>query len=826
MLLGLLAASGCGRRGPPQPPLRILPAPPILEPILQEGDALVVRWTAPLGDAEGFLQEDIRLRRAVIEMRVVDVREMAADLRAGNRSGATATEEEAVEGEAGGEDAADEAVEGEAGGEDVADEAVEGEATEEEVAPDAPESGAPDSGDPQPPIAGPEEPAPDAAEADAVASEGESADGETAPDAPESGAPDSGDPQPPIAGPEEPAPDAAEADAVASEGESADGETAPDAPESGAPDSGDPQPPIAAPEEPVPDAAEADAAASEGEGADGETAPDAPESGAPDSGDPQPPIAAPEAPVPDAAEADAAASEGEGADGETAPDAPESGAPDSGDPQPPIAAPEAPVPDAAEADAAASEGEGADGETAPDAPESGAPDSGDPQPPIAAPEAPVPDAAEADAAASEGEAETVAPEGEGADPDAVAPEAEAEPAGPLVRYEDVEFEPFEEIESETPGETHTLRVPIPDEWKGKRLEFRVHYESASGAGQPAEPLSTDITGVLPTVEGVDPEVGDGVVTVVWDDARDAEPVVEAADLSQPMFEVFRQRGEEPAERIGRALGPEYEDRDVQWEVEACYSVRLVVAAETEERVIEDPGPEFDPLPEASEPDSGGETPADEPPDSPDAPAEPTSEASADPEAAAVPEPADPEAAAVPEPVDPEAAAVPEPVDPEAAAVPEPADPEAAAVSEPVDPDAAAPEADAPAEADWIPVPVRVPPASAGALSVGPMSESVCVTPLDVFPPAVPAGLRAFQGEAASELSWLPVLADDLAGYHVYRAGEIGTFGRLTDAPIQQAEFQDADRDPESVYRYQVTSVDAAQPANESAPSEPVVVRPR
>ncbi len=681
---------------------------------------------------------------------------------------------------------------------------------------------------------------------------------------------------------------------------------------------------------------------------------------------------------------------------------------------------------------------------------------------------------------------------EGADIGESVPGSEAEPQGPVVQYEDVEFEPFEEIESETPGETHTLRVPILDAWEGQRLEFRIHYESRSGAGEPAELLSVDVTGTLPGVEGVEPRVEDGVVTIVWDDVRDAEAVAAAAILSQPMFEVFRQQGG-ARERIGRALGPEYADRDVQWGEEACYAVQLVVAAETEERVIEDPGPEFDPPPEVTDPDSeeGGEGEAtgnrpedsvDLVPESPGAatgtPPEPETVASSASESAPAPEPvgssapppasegapapepvgssapppasegapapepvgssapppasegapapepvgssAPPpasEGAPAPEPVGSsapppasEGAPAPEPVGssapppasegapapepvassaapsasesvpapepvassapplasegapasepvassapplasegvpapepvassapplasegapaPEPAAssaapsasesapAPEPAGssapppasesapapepvgssapppasegapaPEPVAPVEPPAPESVAPtgmgtgappdmlppapgaptgpgrgasapptpaladptgtgtaalpdtmrgtppdrEADPLAPAAWSPIPVRVPPAGAGALSVGPLSELVCVTPIDTFPPAPPEDLRAFQGEAAIELSWLPVPADDLAGYHVYRAGQSGPFRRLTGTPVERADFRDVDREPELVYRYQVTAVDTAQPGNESAPSDSVVVRPR
>ncbi len=463
--LALLAAVGCGRRGPPQPPLEVLPGAPEVEPILQEDGELLLRWTAPTTDDDGRLQE-LRLRRAVLEMRVLDLHELAF---------AQAAAESAPEPE-------------------------------------------------------PEE-----------------------------------EPDPP-------------GDALA-EGE---------------------------PEDVAPEA---------------------------------------EAPV-----------EGE-------PDAPATGDP----PEPEPVAPEEDAPEAAEGE--------------PDAP------------------------------ATEDPPEPASEE----------PPMEPEPEPPremALQYDDVHFEPFDRIESESPGATHIRLLPIRDEWVGRRVEFRLFYESATGAGDPADLLSLDVTGDLPGVDGVEADVGDGVVALAWNDVRATGGAEAAARLSQPVYEVFRRRGE-GEERLGRALGPAYSDTEVAWGEEACYSVRLVMAAATEERTIS-----------------------------------------------------------------------------------------------------------IPAEGDAEPVPVLVPAASAGGLSAGAVSEAVCVTPVDVFAPPAPRDLRAIPGAEHTDLSWLPVTAPDLAGYHVYRAGESGGFERRTEAPLERADWRDADRDPGALYRYRVTAVDRASPPNESAPGEEVAVRPR
>jgi hypothetical protein len=89
------------------------------------------------------------------------------------------------------------------------------------------------------------------------------------------------------------------------------------------------------------------------------------------------------------------------------------------------------------------------------------------------------------------------------------------------------------------------------------------------------------------------------------------------------------------------------------------------------------------------------------------------------------------------------------------------------------------------------------------------SETVTVTPVDVFPPAVPQGLSASVEEDE----------EDLVGYHVYRAGDDGDFARITDEPFSSTIFADSTVEVDRRYRYRVTAVDWA--GNESAPSESV-----
>ena len=374
-----------------------------------------------------------------------------------------------------------------------------------------------------------------------------------------------------------------------------------------------------------------------------------------------------------------------------------------------------------------------------------------------------------------------APDEAGGETEEEAPEPEAapEPEGPLLDYEELEFEVLSEIESEVPGEERVLELPVEPDWIGRRLEITVRYEARGGASEESELQSLDVTGPLPPVEGVLVEVGPRELTIRWQDPRGA---LGEAPLADPLFEVFRRRGGE-SERLGRSFGPTQTDADVVWGEEVCYRARLVVAGDAEERVIPDPGPVAPAGPAGA--DSAGESPA------PDETGEPgaleTSGA--------------------------------EPADPEGEAATAPGDPEGEAATAPGEPEAE--------EAPWTPIPIRVPGAGIGALSVGPMSAEECVTPVDVFPPVPPSDLRLFWRAEATELSWRDSASTDVAGYHVYRSGPDGSgFERLTESPVEQTSYTDAARDPRGAYRYAVTAVDGADPPNESLPSDPRTANPR
>lgn len=98
---------------------------------------------------------------------------------------------------------------------------------------------------------------------------------------------------------------------------------------------------------------------------------------------------------------------------------------------------------------------------------------------------------------------------------------------------------------------------------------------------------------------------------------------------------------------------------------------------------------------------------------------------------------------------------------------------------------------------------------------GHFSPVATVTATDRFPPRAPQSLRAVRAPASIELSWLASTEADLAGYVVYRNGEV-----LADL-IPQAMFSDQDAPRNAALEYAVTAVDDA--GNESETSEPLLV---
>ena len=100
------------------------------------------------------------------------------------------------------------------------------------------------------------------------------------------------------------------------------------------------------------------------------------------------------------------------------------------------------------------------------------------------------------------------------------------------------------------------------------------------------------------------------------------------------------------------------------------------------------------------------------------------------------------------------------------------------------------------------------------------SPYVKITPKDVFPPEVPAGLTALAGISTVELSWDPSTAEDLKAYRVYRSEDNGEFKVVAD--VDTPAYSDKQAQAGKLYRYAISSID--QTGNESAKSAPAEIR--
>ncbi len=100
-------------------------------------------------------------------------------------------------------------------------------------------------------------------------------------------------------------------------------------------------------------------------------------------------------------------------------------------------------------------------------------------------------------------------------------------------------------------------------------------------------------------------------------------------------------------------------------------------------------------------------------------------------------------------------------------------------------------------------------------------------------PAPPSGLSVETGETRLTLTWTPPSANvdgtapaALGGYVVWRAEGDGAPRRLTEAPLAEPRYEDADFAFGRTYRYIVRAVAAAAEAAESDDSPPLEIKPR
>jgi len=100
-----------------------------------------------------------------------------------------------------------------------------------------------------------------------------------------------------------------------------------------------------------------------------------------------------------------------------------------------------------------------------------------------------------------------------------------------------------------------------------------------------------------------------------------------------------------------------------------------------------------------------------------------------------------------------------------------------------------------------------------------LSATAEITPKDIFPPAVPAGLRAAASPNSVELSWDANTETDLAGYRIYRSVPGGPVEKIADSAIPA--YSDHNIEREKTYRYEISAVDRL--GNESPHSAPIEV---
>lgn len=95
---------------------------------------------------------------------------------------------------------------------------------------------------------------------------------------------------------------------------------------------------------------------------------------------------------------------------------------------------------------------------------------------------------------------------------------------------------------------------------------------------------------------------------------------------------------------------------------------------------------------------------------------------------------------------------------------------------------------------------------------------ICVTPIDILPPAAPTGLSAAAVDGTIELIWDPVADADVAGYLVLRgAPGDAVLTPLTEQPMAAARFVDRAIQRGRSYVYAVVAVDDRLPLGNLSP---------
>jgi fibronectin type 3 domain-containing protein len=87
-----------------------------------------------------------------------------------------------------------------------------------------------------------------------------------------------------------------------------------------------------------------------------------------------------------------------------------------------------------------------------------------------------------------------------------------------------------------------------------------------------------------------------------------------------------------------------------------------------------------------------------------------------------------------------------------------------------------------------------------------VSEAAAITPVDVFPPAVPEGLSASPTPQSIELAWTRNTEVDFRGCNIFRSTDNGPFDRIASL-VEVPTFSDSKIEAGKKYRYRVSAVD-------------------
>ncbi len=103
------------------------------------------------------------------------------------------------------------------------------------------------------------------------------------------------------------------------------------------------------------------------------------------------------------------------------------------------------------------------------------------------------------------------------------------------------------------------------------------------------------------------------------------------------------------------------------------------------------------------------------------------------------------------------------------------------------------------------------------------SLPAAAAPMDITPPAPPAGLWARIDNGIVLLDWLDNTEEDLAVYNVYRSSPGDEYVLLTDSGITESLFIDSDVWPDNTYFYAVTAKDTSNNESDALYEIPVTI---